>query len=47
MQKLADMPEVSITQLYKHTIGQNEAILPFEINRDMEEGPSHTWKLLT
>ena len=47
MQRLVDVPDVPITQLYKHMIGQSEPILLFEINRDMEEGPSITWKLLT
>ena len=28
-------------------IGQSEPLQPFEINRDMEEGPSLTWKFLT
>ena len=46
-QKLADVPEFPITQLCKHMIGLGEPILPFEINRDMEEGPCLTWKLLT
>ena len=47
MQKLVDISEVPITQLYKHVIGQSEPILQFDINRDMEDGPSLTWKLLT
>ena len=46
MQKMADVPEVPVAQLYKHMIGQNEPIPLFEINRHMEEGPSLTWKLL-
>ena len=29
MQKLADVPEVPVIQLYKHMIGQTEPILPF------------------
>ena len=46
MQQLVDMPEVPITQLYKHMIGQSEPILPFVINRDTE-GPSLIWTFLT
>ena len=46
MQKLVNIPEVPIAQLYKHMIGQSEPILPFVINRDMEVGPSLTCKLL-
>ena len=38
VQKLADVPEIQITQIYKHMIGQSEPILLFEINRDTEEG---------
>ena len=47
MQKLADICEVPCAQVYKHMIGQSEPILLFEINRDTEEGPCLTWKLLT
>ena len=47
MQRLVDVPEVPIAQLYKQIIGQSESILMFEINRDTKEGPSLTWKLLT
>ena len=47
METLMDIHEVPVGQLYKHMIGQSEPILPFEINRDTEEGPSLTWKLLT
>ena len=47
IQKLVDVPEAPITQLYNHMIGHSEPILPFEINRDTEKGPSLTWKLLT
>ena len=46
MQKFADAPEIPITQIYKHVIGQSEPILPFEINGDMNKGPSLTQKLL-
>ena len=46
MQKLADVPKVPITQLYKHMLSQSETILPFEINRDME-GPPLTWEHIT
>ena len=47
MQKLVYAPEVLVTQLYKCKIGQSEPILPFKIKRDMEEGSSLIWKLLT
>ena len=47
MQKLTAVPEVPAVQLCKHMIGQNEPILPFEIDIDMEEGACLKWKLLT
>ena len=47
IQELADIPEIPVTHLYKYIIGHSELILSFEINRDTEEGPSLTWKLLT
>ena len=40
MHKLVYIPEVPVTQ-------QSEPILPFEINRDLEEGTFLAWKLLT
>ena len=46
MQKLVDTPEVPLAQFYKHMIGQSEPILPFEVNQDMKEGSSLTWKIL-
>ena len=39
-QKLADVPEIPVAELYKHMIGQSEPIIPFEINGHTEEGPS-------
>ena len=42
-----DIPVIPVAQLYKHMIDQGEPILPSEINRDTEEEPSLTWKLLT
>ena len=36
IQKLAHIPEIPISHLYKHLIGQSEPILQFEINRDTE-----------
>ena len=47
MQKLTDMPEVPIAQLYKHMFGQSEPVLPFELKSNRDEEPSLTWKLLT
>ena len=45
MQKLTDMLEVPVVELYKHMIGQSEAVLPFELNSNRDEEPSLTWKL--
>ena len=42
MQKLVDIPKVPVTQLYRHMTVQSEPILPFQINRDIGEGPSPT-----
>ena len=36
MQKLTDMPEVPVTQLYKHMIDQSEPVLLFELNNKDE-----------
>ena len=47
MQKLVDVPKVPVIQLYKYVIVYSEPIIVFEINRNMEEGPLLTWKLLT
>ena len=47
MQKFADVPEVPIAQLYRYITGQSKPILLLQINRDTEEEPSFTWKLLT
>ena len=46
MQKFTDVPEVPVTQLYKHMIGQNETVLPFELKNNKDEEPSIIWKLL-
>ena len=32
--RLAGIPEIPVTQLYKYMIDQSEPILPFEINKD-------------
>ena len=42
IQKLADITEITVTELYKHMIVQSELILPFEINRVKKEGPPPT-----
>ena len=47
VQTLVDVPKVPISQLYKYMIGQKEPILPFEINSNIEERPSLTWKVQT
>ena len=43
---LADVPEIPNAQLYKHMIDQGEPTLPIEINRDTENEPSFTLKIL-
>ena len=48
IQKLTNVPEILITQLYSHLIGQSKHSLPFEINRSSEEeGPTLIGKFLT
>ena len=44
--KLVDVPEIPVAQLYKHMIDQDQPTLLFEINRDMKEKSSLTWKIL-
>ena len=48
IQKLANLLEIPIKQLYSHLIGQSKHILQFEMNRSPEkEGPSLIGKFLT
>ena len=48
LQKLANVLEIPITQLYSHQIGQSKPILPSQMNRSSEEeGPSLVGKFLT
>ena len=46
LQRLTDIPAIPVTWLYKHMVDQGEPILLFEVNRDTEEEPFLTWKLL-
>ena len=45
LQKLADVPEVPVTQLYRNMINASEPIHSFTI-KDNEEDPSLIWTIL-
>ena len=48
IQKLANVPEIPVTKLYRHLICQSKPILSFEMNRSSKEGgPFLIAKLLT
>ena len=36
-EKLVDIPDIPVAQLYKHMINQDGPTLPFNINMDMRE----------
>ena len=47
IKKLANVPEIPITQLYRYWIGWSKPILLFEMNRSLDEGCSLMGKFLT
>ena len=46
LQKLTSVPEVPVTQLYKHMINTSESVHSFTFNKD-DEDPSLIWTILT
>ena len=47
MQKLANVPEMPVTQLYRDMINTSEPIHLFAIKDDDDEDPSLIWTILT
>ena len=47
LQKLANVPEVPVTQLYKYMINTSEPVHSFTFNKDDDEDPSLIWTILT
>ena len=45
LQKLANVPEVPVTQLYKHMIDTSEPVNSFTI-KDVDKDPSLMWTIL-
>ena len=46
LEKLVDIPEIPVAQLYKHMIDHDGPTLLFQINRNTKEETSFIWKLL-
>ena len=46
LQKVTNVPEVPVTQLYKHMIDTSEPVHSFTFNRDDDRDPSLIWTIL-